>query len=88
MGLMPTLKERPGQHRRKRKLLYMPGIGAEAKGIPKYLAQVFGKTVGVYPKLLSTILQSSNYLDFFAVEMVLKAYMFISRNYRPGDSVW
>ncbi|KAG8735872.1 hypothetical protein FRC12_017873 [Ceratobasidium sp. 428] len=63
---MPTRKEQPDQHRRKRKLLYIPGVGAEAKGIPKYLAQVFGKTI---------------------VEMVIKAYMYISNNYRPGDNV-
>ncbi|CAE6497354.1 unnamed protein product [Rhizoctonia solani] len=53
--------------RRKRKLFYIPGVGAESKGIPKYLALVFGKTI---------------------VEMVIKAYMFIAENYRPGDTVW
>ncbi|KAG8732353.1 hypothetical protein FRC11_014229 [Ceratobasidium sp. 423] len=31
--------------RRKRKLFYIPGVGAESKGIPKYLALVFGKTI-------------------------------------------
>ncbi|CAE6503472.1 unnamed protein product [Rhizoctonia solani] len=52
--------------RRKRELLYIPGVGAESKGIPKYLALVFGKTI---------------------VEMVINAYMFIAKHYRPGDSV-
>ncbi|KAG9086405.1 hypothetical protein FRC06_003110 [Ceratobasidium sp. 370] len=66
VGRMPTRKEQPGQHRRKRKLLYIPGVGAEAKGIPKYLAQVFGKTI---------------------VDMVIRAYMYISQNYKPGDNV-
>ncbi|CUA78249.1 putative protein YEL023C [Saccharomyces cerevisiae S288c] [Rhizoctonia solani] len=31
--------------RRKRKVLYIPGVGAESKGVPKYLALVFGKTI-------------------------------------------
>ncbi|CEL61111.1 putative protein YEL023C OS=Saccharomyces cerevisiae (strain ATCC 204508 / S288c) GN=YEL023C PE=4 SV=1 [Rhizoctonia solani AG-1 IB] len=31
--------------RRNRKQLYIPGVGAESKGIPKYLALVFGKTI-------------------------------------------
>ncbi|KAF8748324.1 hypothetical protein RHS01_10938 [Rhizoctonia solani] len=31
--------------RRKRVQLYIPGVGAESKGIPKYLALVFGKTI-------------------------------------------
>ncbi|QRV72166.1 hypothetical protein RhiJN_00180 [Ceratobasidium sp. AG-Ba] len=66
LGQMPTRKPQPGQHRRKRKLQYIPGVGAEDKGIPKYLAQVFGKAI---------------------VENVIKAYMFICENYRPGDNV-
>ena len=45
VGQIPTEKDKFGHYRR-RKLLYIPGVGAEAKGIPKYLAQVFGKTVG------------------------------------------
>ncbi|CAE6456298.1 hypothetical protein ACGC1H_001062 [Rhizoctonia solani] len=52
--------------RRKRNILYIPGVGAESKGVPKYLALVFGKTI---------------------VEMIIRAYMFIAENYRPGDSV-
>ncbi|CAE6503819.1 unnamed protein product [Rhizoctonia solani] len=31
--------------RRKRNILYIPGVGAESKGVPKYLALVFGKTI-------------------------------------------
>ncbi|CAE7213108.1 unnamed protein product [Rhizoctonia solani] len=31
--------------RRKRDILYIPGVGAESKGVPKYLALVFGKTI-------------------------------------------
>ncbi|CAE6442505.1 unnamed protein product [Rhizoctonia solani] len=31
--------------RRKRIQLYIPGVGAESKGLPKYLALVFGKTI-------------------------------------------
>ncbi|KAF8597252.1 hypothetical protein BDV93DRAFT_36890 [Ceratobasidium sp. AG-I] len=44
VGQIPTEKDKFGHYRR-RKLLYIPGVGAEAKGIPKYLAQVFGKTI-------------------------------------------
>ncbi|ELU36704.1 hypothetical protein AG1IA_09266 [Rhizoctonia solani AG-1 IA] len=71
--------------RRKRVQLYIPGVGAESKGIPKYLALVFGKTIG---RLRCACLGPYQLHIAHTVEMVIKAYMFIAERYKPGDVVW